>query len=218
MLRRPSAAPKASPKSSSRTTLRNERAWTGAHELSASPRIRCTRATHINLAGDVALAAGVYQVSAGWSHTCAVRSDHTGIDYWGDNTHGQAPATPPTGPVSQVSTTSLDYTCALRIEGTIQCWGKDDYGYMAADAVLRNGPYAQVSAAASYVCAIKVEGTTICQAMFASHPEAPQTPSAPLAGAGASATPPSTGGGVTTPARGDTTIPVPADEEGGPEE
>ena len=58
-------------------------------------------------------------LSAGYYHTCGVRSDGT-VTCWGDNGGGQLNA--PAGTFTQVST-SYKHTCGVKDNGTVACWG-----------------------------------------------------------------------------------------------
>src|SRR5438093_5295780 len=60
----------------------------------------------------------VARVSAGRTHTCALRTNGT-VACWGDNAGGQA--TPPAGAVSQVS--AGGFTCGLERDASPACWG-----------------------------------------------------------------------------------------------
>ena len=89
-----------------------------------------------------ALAAGdeVVQVSAGYGHSCARKSDSTvwcwGGDFWGqlgDGTRGDSDGRRMTpvqvidggGPLSSVKSVSAgaQHTCALKTDGSVWCWG-----------------------------------------------------------------------------------------------
>ena len=59
------------------------------------------------------------QLSAGYSHTCAVRTDGT-LACWGYNEHRKAD--PPSGSFSQVAA-GAHRTCAIDSTGSITCWG-----------------------------------------------------------------------------------------------
>jgi alpha-tubulin suppressor-like RCC1 family protein len=93
-------------------------------------------------------------VSAGYDHTCGLRTDGT-IACWGNNAQGQA--TPPAGSFTAVSVGD-NHTCALRTAGTIACWGYNGYGQAAPPA----GSFTAVSARGSYTCALRPDGTITC--------------------------------------------------------
>ena len=59
------------------------------------------------------------QVSAGASHTCALKADNT-LACWGGNDYGQA--TPPAGAFQQVSASGYQ-SCGIRTDGFMACWG-----------------------------------------------------------------------------------------------
>jgi len=66
----------------------------------------------------------VAEVSAGDSHTCALRTDGT-VACWGDNEYGQA--TPPAGALPAVSSGRY-HSCGLKPDGAIACWGNNKSG------------------------------------------------------------------------------------------
>ena len=88
-------------------------------------------------------------VSAGGSHTCALRAGSGEIACWGNNRRGQLDA--PAGRFSAVSAGG-SHTCALRAgSGEIACWGNNRRGQLDAPA----GRFSAVSAGGSHTCAIR---------------------------------------------------------------
>jgi alpha-tubulin suppressor-like RCC1 family protein len=129
-----------------------------------------------NLCSDVA------QVTAGLLHACAVKGDGT-LWCWGGNGSGQlgdgtlddkaAPVLVSTlgSDVVQVTAGSF-YTCALKRDTTVWCWGKNSSGQLGNGAttdsstptpVATLGPtVAEVAAGSMQTCARKVDGTLWC--------------------------------------------------------
>jgi alpha-tubulin suppressor-like RCC1 family protein len=80
-------------------------------------------------------------IAAGRYHTCALMSDGS-IKSWGYNYYGQlgdgynadrnAPVnvTGLTGTVTATIATGISHTCALLSDGTVKCWGRNDYGQL----------------------------------------------------------------------------------------
>ncbi|MBK8696699.1 MAG: hypothetical protein IPN17_31670 [Deltaproteobacteria bacterium] len=80
------------------------------------------------------------ELSAGAAFTCALR--RTGhVVCWGDNTYGQrglgfAGTTISSGPGPEATElgdvlsieSGAEFTCALKTNGTVSCWGRNDYG------------------------------------------------------------------------------------------
>ena len=64
---------------------------------------------------------GLTSVSAGWRHTCGLRTDG-GVACWGADHFDQA--TPPEGKFAFVSA-GWRHTCGLRTDGGVACWGLD---------------------------------------------------------------------------------------------
>jgi hypothetical protein len=52
------------------------------------------------------------------------------------------------------------HTCGLKADGTLQCWGNNDYGQTAVPSP--NANWVQVSAGWSYTCGLKGDGTLQC--------------------------------------------------------
>ncbi len=122
-------------------------------------------------------------VSAGSEHTCGVRTDHT-LWCWGDNSAGQlglgdrtTHAVPSrVGTESnwaQVSAGGLygDYTCAVRTDKTLWCWGDNFAGKLGLgdtrnrvvpSRVGTRSDWAQVSAGSYHTCAVRTDNTLWC--------------------------------------------------------
>ena len=58
-------------------------------------------------------------VSAGYYHTCGVKTDGT-VVCWGDDEEGQV--TPPAGEFTSVSSKQRS-TCGVKRDGSVECWG-----------------------------------------------------------------------------------------------
>ncbi|TMK74425.1 MAG: hypothetical protein E6G48_03490 [Actinobacteria bacterium] len=90
---------------------------------------------------------GAVAVSAGWGHTCALLGDGS-VQCWGDNEFGQlgdgtttARTTPvPVGAVAgAVAITAgwWHHTCALLGDGTVKCWGANEWGQLGNGTTTR---------------------------------------------------------------------------------
>jgi alpha-tubulin suppressor-like RCC1 family protein len=84
------------------------------------------------------LGSNVVSFSIGWSHTCVVKNDGT-LWCWGWNGYGQLGDgtlndSPSPIQVNALGTTVADvsagnyFTCARKSDGTLWCWGRNDYG------------------------------------------------------------------------------------------
>ena len=93
-------------------------------------------------------------VSAGFWHTCAIRTDDT-ITCWGNNWGGQTDA--PSGTFKAVSAGGY-YWCAIRTDDTITCRGRNSFGQ--ADAP--SGTFKTVSAGGGNTCAVRTDDTITC--------------------------------------------------------
>jgi len=143
-------------------------------------------------AGGSGYLTGVSQVVAGHNHLCALKSDGT-VWCWGSNNYGQLGINNTTQQnvpvqvlgaggsgyltgVSQV-TSGWKYTCALKTDGTVLCWGVNDKGQLGINnttqqltpvQVLGAGGsgyltgVSQIMSGAGHICTLKTDGTVWC--------------------------------------------------------
>jgi alpha-tubulin suppressor-like RCC1 family protein len=146
---------------------------------SGTPQSQSTPTVVIGLAG------AVTQLSAGYAHTCAVLKKDGSVVCWGYNYNGQlgngsttqsfapTPVIGLTDAVTQLST-NWTHTCAvLKTDGSLVCWGQNDYGQLGGSpAQSQATPTAviglpdtaeQVSAGWDHTCAIlKTDSSVVC--------------------------------------------------------
>jgi alpha-tubulin suppressor-like RCC1 family protein len=127
-------------------------------------------------------ATGWAAVSAGYQHTCAVKTDGT-LWCWGENTYGQlGDGTPGDSLVPvQVSGHATDWaavsagllhTCAVKTDHSLWCWGYNGYGELGNGATTDSLVPVQVSGHATnwaavtagqyHTCAVKTDHTLWC--------------------------------------------------------
>lgn len=94
-------------------------------------------------------------VTAGWSHTCAIRLDDT-VACWGEATfYGKTD--PPSGAFAQIAA-GQEHTCGLRFTGAVVCWGFDREGQVDAPP----GTFTQVAAGTNHSCALRTDAEVVC--------------------------------------------------------
>jgi alpha-tubulin suppressor-like RCC1 family protein len=119
------------------------------------------------------------QVVCGSSHTAAIKTDGT-LWLWGDNLYGQLGDNSISDKSSPVQTISFGtnwkqvvcgstYTAAIKTDGTLWLWGRDNYGQLGDNSVSnKSSPvqtisagtnWKQVSSGAGHTAAIKTDGT-----------------------------------------------------------
>ena len=75
--------------------------------------------------------------------------------FWGDNSFGEGDA--PEGQFIDLSA-GLDHTCAIDLEGAIQCWGYNEHGQSDPP----EGTFEKISAGYFHSCAIDSNGRVEC--------------------------------------------------------
>lgn len=122
----------------------------------------------------------VTSISAGLSHTCAVRSDGS-VFCWGDNSEGAigdgthtrrlSPTGVPGLTDAVVVNAGYGHTCALRMGGSVVCWGRNGEGQLGngtfTEATLPTpvvglGPASAISTEGTGGCAIMGSGSVWC--------------------------------------------------------
>lgn len=120
------------------------------------------------------------QVSVGRYHTAAIKTDGS-LWLWGNNFRGQLgdnTTTRKSSPVltvsggfnwKQVNANGEDNTCAIKTDGTLWTWGRNDYGELGTnDRTARSSPvqtvaggtnWKQVAQGTGHTVAIKTDGT-----------------------------------------------------------
>jgi alpha-tubulin suppressor-like RCC1 family protein len=90
----------------------------------------------------------VIEVAAGWDHTCAIMADaERTMQCWGRNQDGQIgnglsgsteidPQVAIGVSHARAAFAGDDHTCALLVDGTMQCWGDNENGELGAGAAL----------------------------------------------------------------------------------
>ena len=93
-------------------------------------------------------------VSAGWDHTCGIRTDGS-IACWGYDVAGET--APPPGRYRSVSAGSY-YTCGVRTDDTAACWGDNRAGRATAPS----GRFSEVSIGGAFTCGVRTDGVIAC--------------------------------------------------------
>ncbi|HVT06896.1 MAG TPA: hypothetical protein VHO67_05545 [Polyangia bacterium] len=167
-------------------------------------------------------------VAAGYSHTCAVKADHT-LWCWGNNASGQLGDGTTTSRPAPVQVTALGasvaevsvgdlYTCARKLDHTLWCWGNNTSGQLGNGTTADSSTPVQVTALGTnvaeasagdlFACARLTDGSAAC---WGSGPlgDGTSTPSlspVPVAALGTSVAEISTGDGTVCARRTDGTL------------
>ncbi len=126
--------------------------------------------------------ATVTKIDAGLNHTCAIRADKT-LVCWGDNRFaqlGDGTRSVKTSPTSARAlgrdivdvAAAAKHTCALKANGAVWCWGRNDVGQIG-DGTTRsrskprqvkgiNGQAVEIDAYQNRTCARRADGAVFC--------------------------------------------------------
>ncbi|WP_161554236.1 RCC1 domain-containing protein [Stenotrophobium rhamnosiphilum] len=120
-------------------------------------------------------------IGAGMRHSCALKADGT-VDCWGNNnTYGELGDGSGANSIYPVSVSGLtdaaaiavgySHTCALKVGGTVVCWGLNDVGQLGDGSTSNRATPVAVSGLSDVVaiaagnlhsCALKTDGTVVC--------------------------------------------------------
>lgn len=142
--------------------------------------------------GGVGMLSGVSQISSGFNHSCALKTDGS-VYCWGDNPYGQIGDNTTTqrpipvqvlgvggsGTLSDVSQVSAggNHTCVLKNDSSVFCWGANNDGRLGDNTTIqRNAPVqvlgvggigmfsgvTQLTSHGSHNCALRTDGGVYC--------------------------------------------------------
>ena len=94
-------------------------------------------------------------VSAGWEHTCGIRTDRS-VVCWGNDEEEQS--SPPAGEFISVSAGRV-HSCGVRANGSVECWGEDAPFNRTRSP---EGAFISVSAAQYHSCGVLQDGSVAC--------------------------------------------------------
>jgi alpha-tubulin suppressor-like RCC1 family protein len=98
----------------------------------------------------------ISQVSAGYTHTCAVLLNGTAA-CWGNDDVGQI-APPVDAKYKRVNAGGYLHSCGLQTDGVISCWGGDSDG----QARRPDGLFIDVTTGSYHSCGVRAEGNLAC--------------------------------------------------------
>jgi hypothetical protein len=92
-------------------------------------------------------------VDVGDDYGCAVREADGGIDCWGSNSRGRT--TPPAEELGFVMVTAgQQHACGLKGDGSVICWGRDDYNIGAVPVGV---PFSRIAAGNLVTCGVRAD-------------------------------------------------------------
>ncbi|TAN57279.1 hypothetical protein EPN15_04850, partial [Patescibacteria group bacterium] len=125
----------------------------------------------------------VKEIAAGDVHTCALKTNGSMV-CWGYNTNGQIGDNTTTqrniptqvsgltaGTVKEI--TAGVHTCVIKTDGSMMCWGRNDYGQIGDNTTtqrniptqvsgLTAGTVKEITAGFYHTCSLKTNGSTVC--------------------------------------------------------
>jgi alpha-tubulin suppressor-like RCC1 family protein len=120
----------------------------------------------------IGFASGARDISCGSAHTCAVDANG-GVWCWGDNWKGQLGATVGIESWEPVPVEGLEngyvavaagdqHTCALSEQGTVKCWGDNEWGSLGDGTTVGSVMPVDVSALGAKVISVDAGGCVTC--------------------------------------------------------